>query len=113
VLGEVPSQARRRQTILQALRQPLIEALGEDIDEAFLIDHRTVATARPARWLDVALRDADAASRLDLRPAQPASAPAGDGASARCAARTCAQPRGAPTHRHRRAARAGPACAGA
>lgn len=82
VLGEVPSQARRRQTILQALRQPLIEALGEDIDEAFLIDHRTVATARPARWLDVALRDADAASRLDLRPAQPASAPAGDGASA-------------------------------
>jgi cobaltochelatase CobN len=65
VLGEVPSQARRRQTILQALRQPLIEALGEDIDEAFLIDHRTVAgTARPARWLDVALRDADAASRL-------------------------------------------------
>jgi cobaltochelatase CobN len=76
VLGEVPSQARRRQTILQALRQPLIEALGEDIDEAFLIDHRTVATARPARWLDVALRDADAASRLDLRPAQPASAPA-------------------------------------
>ncbi|MGL6203439.1 MAG: cobaltochelatase subunit CobN, partial [Giesbergeria sp.] len=82
VLGEVPSEARRRQTILQALRQPLIEALGEDIDEAFLIDHRTVATARPARWLDVALRDADAASRLDLRPAQPASAPAGDGASA-------------------------------
>lgn len=68
VFGQVPDVAARRTTILQMLRQPLIDALGEDIDEAFLIDHGKVATARPAQWLDVALRDADAASRLDLRP---------------------------------------------
>ena len=30
-----------------------------------------MATARPARWLKVALQDADAASRLDLRPPEP------------------------------------------
>ena len=71
VFGQVPEESQRRQTILQALRQPLIEALGEDIDEAFLIDYRQVATSRPARWLDVALRDARAASELDLRPPQP------------------------------------------
>ena len=75
VFGEVPGEDRRRQTILQALRQPLIEALGEDIDEAFLIDYRSVATARPARWLEVALRDAEAASQLDLRPAVADAAP--------------------------------------
>ncbi len=67
VFGRVPDTAMRRQTILQSLRKPLIEALGEDIDEAFLIDYKAVATARPARWLDVALRDAQAASVLDLR----------------------------------------------
>ncbi len=74
VFGRVPDETLRRQTILQALRAPLIEALGEDIDEAFLIDYRAVAGSRPARWLEVALRDAQAASTLDLRPASPDSA---------------------------------------
>ena len=73
VFGRVPPPEQRQQTILQALRKPLIEALGEDIDEAFLIKHDAVATARPARWLQVALQDADAASTLDLRPALPDS----------------------------------------
>lgn len=71
VFGRVPPPAERRLTILQALRQPLIEALGEDIDEAFLIDHAEVADSRPARWLEVALRDAAAAATLDLRPPLP------------------------------------------
>lgn len=74
VFGQVPEPALRKQTILQALRAPLIEALGEDIDEAFLIDYKAVSGSRPARWLDVALHDAEAASRLDLRPAAPESA---------------------------------------
>ncbi|XAH21867.1 cobaltochelatase subunit CobN [Xylophilus sp. GW821-FHT01B05] len=69
VFGVVPDAALRRQTILQALRKPLIEALGEDIDEAFLIDYSGIATARPARWLELALQDPQAASVLDLRPA--------------------------------------------
>jgi len=71
VFGRVPEAAQRHQTILQALRKPLIDAMGEDIDEAFLINHESVATARPSRWLDVALVDAKAASVLDLRPALP------------------------------------------
>lgn len=71
VFGQVPPAAERRLTILQALRKPLIEALGEDIDEAFLVDHRAVAASRPARWLDTALADAPAASMLDLRPSAP------------------------------------------
>ena len=71
VFGRVPEAAQRHQTILQALRKPLIDALGEDIDEAFLINHQSVATARPSRWLDVALLDAQRASTLDLRPALP------------------------------------------
>ncbi|WP_310383308.1 cobaltochelatase subunit CobN [Roseateles sp.] len=70
VFGQVPDAAARRGTILQVLRQPLIDALGEDIDEAFLINHQGVATSRPARWLEVALQDAVAASNLDLRPAE-------------------------------------------
>ena len=74
VFGRVPAPEQRRETILQALRKPLIEALGEDIDEAFLIQHDAVRTARPARWLEVALKDAEAASVLDLRPALPAQA---------------------------------------
>lgn len=74
VFGQVPDAAARRSTILQMLRQPLIDALGEDIDEAFLIDHSRVATSRPAQWLDVALRDAQAASVLDLRPPEPETA---------------------------------------
>jgi cobaltochelatase CobN len=68
VFGRIPDASQRQQTILQMLRKPLIDALGEDIDEAFLIRHDAVASSRPARWLQVALRDADAASRLDLRP---------------------------------------------
>jgi len=67
VFGVVPDATLRRQTIMQALRKPLIEALGEDIDEAFLIDYAAMPTARPARWLDLALRDPRAASVLDLR----------------------------------------------
>lgn len=73
VFGRVPPPAQRQQTILQALRKPLIDALGEDIDEAFLIRYDAVANARPARWLEVALQDAEAASRLDLRPPLPAA----------------------------------------
>ena len=65
--GEVPDAARRRSTILQILRKPLIEALGEDIDEVFLLDAKNLAQSRPARWLQVALTDARAASTLDLR----------------------------------------------
>lgn len=79
VFGRVPSPEQRQQTILQALRKPLMEALGEDIDEAFLIKHDAVAAARPARWLQVALQDADAASTLDLRPALPTTANAPNG----------------------------------
>jgi cobaltochelatase CobN len=77
VFGRVPTPEQRSQTILQALRKPLIDALGEDIDEAFLIRHDSVATSRPARWLAVALKDAQAASTLDLRPAlaEPAAGP--------------------------------------
>ena len=71
VFGRVPAPEQRRETLLQALRKPLIEALGEDIDEAFLIQHDAVLAARPARWLEVALKDAEAASRLDLRPVLP------------------------------------------
>ena len=77
--GIVPDAAQRQQTILQALRKPLIDALGEDIDEAFLIDHTGIATARPARWLALALRDPQAASVLDLRPAPPPEKPATPG----------------------------------
>nr|WP_316640950.1 cobaltochelatase subunit CobN [uncultured Roseateles sp.] len=71
VFGQVPDEEARHTTILQMLRQPLIDALGEDIDEAFLINHEGVATSRPARWLNVALKDAQAASVLDLRPPEP------------------------------------------
>lgn len=68
VFGQVQDAQARRMTILQTLRKPLIEALGEDIDEAFLIDYKGVAQSRPAQWLNVALQDAKAASMLDLRP---------------------------------------------
>lgn len=71
VFGLVPTAEQRQQTILQTLRKSLIDALGEDIDEAFLINHESVATSRPARWLQVALQDAQAASQLDLRPPLP------------------------------------------
>lgn len=71
VFGLVPEAAQRQQTILQALRKPLIDAMGEDIDEAFLINHESIAVSRPARWLQVALEDAQAASQLDLRPPLP------------------------------------------
>ncbi len=76
VFGRVPAPEQRREIILQALRKPLIDALGEDIDEAFLIQHDTVLAARPARWLELALQDAQAASVLDLRPALGAQATA-------------------------------------
>ena len=65
--GEVPSPERRLLTVLQTLRKPLIDALGEDIDEVFLLDASKLMQSRPARWLQVALQDAQAASRLDLR----------------------------------------------
>jgi len=71
VFGRVPDAAQRRQTVLQALRRPLIEALGEDIDEAFLIDHAGVPSSRPARWLERALIDPEGAAHLDLRPPEP------------------------------------------
>ena len=65
--GEVPSPERRLLMVLQTLRKPLIEALGEDIDEVFLLDAAKLMQSRPARWLQVALKDAQAASQLDLR----------------------------------------------
>ena len=65
--GEVPDAQRRFGTVMQTLRKPLIDALGEDIDEVFLLDAKKIAASRPARWLQVALTDPQAASRLDLR----------------------------------------------
>lgn len=65
--GEVPDAQRRFGTLMQTLRKPLIDALGEDIDEVFLLDYKKLANSRPARWLQVALRDPKAASTLDLR----------------------------------------------
>ncbi|HEY1065222.1 MAG TPA: cobaltochelatase subunit CobN, partial [Pirellulales bacterium] len=66
-LGEVPSEERRFGMVLQILRKPLIEELGEDIDEVFLLDYEKVRDSRPGRWLRLALRDPQAASTLDLR----------------------------------------------
>jgi cobaltochelatase CobN len=74
VFGQAPDEAARRLMVLQALRTPLLDALGEDVDETFLIDHRQVEASRPMRWLEVALRDARAASELDLRPPAPDNA---------------------------------------
>ena len=62
--GQAPDAQRRRMTILQILGKPLVEALGEDIDEAFLIDAKSVAASRPARWVEQALADAQAASAM-------------------------------------------------
>lgn len=73
VFGQVPDQNAREHLILQALRIPLLEALGEDIDETFLIDYRSVDASRPMQWLRVALQDSDAASTLDLRQSAPES----------------------------------------
>lgn len=67
VLGAVPSEQRRLGMVMQMLRKPLIEAIGEDIDEVFLLDAEKVINSRPARWLRLALTDAKAASKLDLR----------------------------------------------
>ncbi|PZP32121.1 MAG: cobaltochelatase subunit CobN [Roseateles depolymerans] len=103
VFGVVPDEAQRRGSLLQLLRVPLIEALGEDIDEAFLINHEGVARARPARWLDVALTDAEAASHLDLRPS--ACIAAGTAAAASAASAVAAE------LRHAAAAPAGTASA--
>ncbi len=74
VFGAAPEAALRRQLILQALRTPLLDALGEDVDETFLMDYRQIEDSRPMRWLRVALEDPAAASRLDLRPIQADSA---------------------------------------
>jgi len=65
--GEVPDAQRRFGTVMQTLRKPLIDALGEDIDEVFLLDSKKIINSRPARWLQVALKDPQAASTLDLR----------------------------------------------
>lgn len=72
--GEVPDAQRRFGTVMQTLRKPLIDALGEDIDEVFLLDAKKIANSRPARWLQVALKDPQAASALDLRVADAALA---------------------------------------
>lgn len=90
VFGVVPDEAQRRGSVLQWLRVPLIEALGEDIDEAFLINHEGVAQARPARWLALALQDAEAASQLDLRPSACVAAGSAAPASAASPAPTAA-----------------------
>jgi cobaltochelatase CobN len=68
--GQAPDAQRRRMTILQILGKPLVEALGEDIDEAFLIDAKSVAGSRPARWVELALADAQAASAMGKTPAE-------------------------------------------
>ncbi|RTQ36369.1 cobaltochelatase subunit CobN [Variovorax gossypii] len=67
--GQAPDAQRRRMTILQILGKPLVEALGEDIDEAFLIDARNIAGSRPARWVEQALTDAQAAGAMGATPA--------------------------------------------
>ncbi|QNK71807.1 cobaltochelatase subunit CobN [Variovorax sp. PAMC26660] len=67
--GQAPDAERRRMTILQILGKPLVEALGEDIDEAFLIDAKNVAGSRPARWVELALTDAPAAGAMGKTPA--------------------------------------------
>ncbi|MCO8121063.1 cobaltochelatase subunit CobN [Stieleria sp. TO1_6] len=67
VLGQVPTPDRRFGMVMQMLRKPLIDALGEDIDEVFLLDAEKVTNSRPARWLRMALVDAESASQLDLR----------------------------------------------
>ena len=65
--GEVPDAQRRFGTVMQTLRKPLIDALGEDIDEVFLLDAKKIINSRPARWLQIALKDPQTASTLDLR----------------------------------------------
>ena len=72
--GEVPDAQRRFGTVMQTLRKPLIDALGEDIDEVFLLDAKKIAHSRPARWLQAALTDPQAASTLDLRAQDAADA---------------------------------------
>ncbi|MDB5845881.1 MAG: cobalt chelatase, partial [Polaromonas sp.] len=72
--GEVPDAQRRFGTVMQTLRKPLIDALGEDIDEVFLLDAQKIASSRPARWLQLALQDPQAASVLDLRSQDAAQA---------------------------------------
>ncbi|MEM9657114.1 MAG: cobaltochelatase subunit CobN, partial [Planctomycetota bacterium] len=67
VFGETPDAERRFGMIMQMLRKRLIDSLGEDIDEVFLLDAEKVKNSRPARWLRLALADPEAASRLDLR----------------------------------------------
>lgn len=62
--GQAPDAERRRMTILQILGKPLVAALGEDVHEAFLIDAKNIAVSRPVRWIEVALKDADAASAM-------------------------------------------------
>ena len=57
-------------TILQILGKPVVEALGEDVDEAFLIDAKNVAGSKPARWVALALTDAQAASDMGRTPAE-------------------------------------------
>ena len=74
VFGEVPDAARRFGMVMQMLRKPLIDALGEDIDEVFLLDAAKIMQSRPARWLQVALKDPQAASTLDLRAQDAAEA---------------------------------------
>jgi cobaltochelatase CobN len=68
--GQAPDAQRRRMTILQILGKPLVEALGEDIDEVFLIDAKSVASSRPARWVELALSDAQAASAVGKTAAE-------------------------------------------
>jgi cobaltochelatase CobN len=62
--GQAPSAERRRMTVLQVLAKPLAEALGEDIDETFLVDANSVADSRLARWVALALTDAQAAGDM-------------------------------------------------
>ena len=57
-----------------AWRKPLIDALGEDIDEVFLLDAKKIINSRPARWLQVALKEPQAASTFDLHVADAALA---------------------------------------
>lgn len=67
--GETPSPERRRLTLLQILRQPLLAALGEDPEEAVFVEGDRLLASASARWLEVAVRDPEAAAAQGQGPA--------------------------------------------
>ena len=67
--GETPSLERRRLTLLQILRKPLLAALGEDPEEAVFVEGDQLLASASARWLEVAVRDPEAAAAQGRGPA--------------------------------------------